>query len=155
MNFQTYLLVIAYLLLGAGLLLVDEYGGHYLLLIRLRNAVGANFWIQLVLIVLGLLLVGLKIFFPVPPGPVLLGDLVPVFFTLVVVMYHTTQMVKGNRHGAFGKSRRKSGDEEGPVPDEDMLGKTGSLIELHKRNLGFLILGASLLHFLFPGAVLL
>lgn len=155
MMFQTYLLVIAYLLLGSGLLLVDEYGGHYLLLIRLRNAVGASLWTHLVLIVLGLLLVGLKVFFPVPPGPVLLGDLVPVFFTLVVVMYHTTQMVKGNQHGAFGRSRRKGSDEEHPAPDEDMLHKTGSLIELHKRNLGFLILGASVLHFLFPGAVLL
>lgn len=155
MMYQTYLLVIVYMLLGAGLLLVDEYGGHYLLLIRLRNAVGSSLWIQLVLILIGLLLVGLKIFFPVPPGPVLLGDLVPVFCTLVVVMYHVTQMVKGNQHGAFGRSRRKGTAEERPPTDEDMLGKTGSLIELHKRNLGFLILGASVLHFLFPGAVLL
>jgi hypothetical protein len=155
MIFQTYLLVLAYLLLGAGLLLVDEYGGHYLLLIRLRNTVGASLWIQLVLIVLGLLLVGLKVFFPVPPGPVLLGDLVPVFFTLVVVMYHATQIVRGNQHGTFGHDRRKGSDEEHAAVDEDMLRKTGSLIELHKRNLGFLILGASALHFMFPGAVLL
>ena len=48
------------------------------------------------------------------------------------------------------------GDEEPSDEDDvDMLKKTGSLIEMHKRNLGFTLLGAALLHFLFPGAVLL
>ncbi len=147
---QVYLLTIGYLLVGAGLLLVDEYGWQFILLIRLRRAVRSNLLVSVSLIALGLLLSAAKFAFPVPPGPVLIGDLIPLLCTLVLTVYHTTQLVIGKREGHF------SGDEEPSDEDDvDMLKKTGSLIEMHKRNLGFTLLGAALLHFLFPGAVLL
>lgn len=151
---QIYILTIAYLLLGSGLLLVDEYGGTYILLLRLRNTVFSSRWTPLALAGVGLSLAFGKVFLPVSPGPVLLGDFSPVMCLAIISLYHLTQafrLARLQKHHAL-----RDDENVHPQPEqEDMLRKTGSLIELHKRNLGFFILGASVLHFLFPGAVLL
>lgn len=157
--YQIYWLVIAYLLVGSGLLLVDEYGGRFIILIRLRNTVRHNFGIQLFLVIIGLLLAPLVIFFPVEPGPILFGDFVPLVCTVVLLIYHVSQLVLGKKHGFFdgadAQRFRPPGFTAPPEEQEDVLKKTGSLIETHKRNLGYLVLASSVLHFLFPSAVLL
>lgn len=154
MMFQVYLLSIGYLLVGAALLLVDEYGGQYLLLLRLRNAVASSKWVPVTLACIGLMLALSKVFWPVDPGPVLLGDFFPVLFLLILTIYHVTKWVSW--HTGIGKAGETGTDGGGVgAQQEQVLRKTGSLIELHKRNLGFLILVSSVLHFLFPGAVLL
>ena len=154
MTYQVYLLTVAYLLLGSALLLVDEYGGRYLLLLRLRHTVFSSPWVPFSLMILGLALAIHKIIAPVPPGPVLLGDLNPLACLCTLTIYHLTLMVRVNRERAE-RAKQRAGNGGVFSSQEDVLRKTGSLIELHKRNLGFFILGASMLHFLFPGAVLL
>ncbi len=149
MMFQAYFLTIGYLLLNAGLLLGDEYGGQFLLLLRLRNTVRASIPLHIVFIVLGVLLAIWKIILPIPPGPTLLGDLIPVCCLLVVVIYHVTQL-----HN-FTKSKKRNDMQDATVNDSIVFTQTRSYIEIHKQNLGYLILGVALLHFLFPSAVLL
>lgn len=157
--YQLYLLVIIYLLIGAGLLLVDEYGGRYIILIRLRNSVRHNFLLQLSLVIVGLFLSPLVFFFPVDPGPILFGDFIPLVFIVVLLIYHVSQLVLGKKHGMFdgedAQRFRPPGFTVPPESQEDVLKKTGSLIETHRRNLGYLVLASALLHFLFPSAVLL
>ena len=149
MMFQAYFLTIGYLLLNAGLLLGDEYGGQFLLLLRLRNTVRTSLPLHIVFIVLGILLAVWKIFLPIPPGPTLLGDLIPVGCLLVVVIYHVTQL--------HNFTKRKKGDDMqgSSVNDSVMFTQTRSYIEIHKRNLGYLTLAVGVLHFLFPVAVIL
>lgn len=146
---QIYLLSILYLLFGSGLLLVDYYGGRLLVLIRVRNATRTSLKTQILLIVSGLALVSVKIFWPVPPGPVLLGDLFPLLSMLVLIVYYLSQMVTYRRKG------RDAVVEETLRFEQEMLSRTGSLIETHKRNLGFVVVSSAILHFLFPQAVLL
>ena len=154
MTYQVYLITIVYMLLGSGLLLVDEYGGQYLLLLRLRHAVASSPWFPGILAFLGLALALLKTIGPVPPGPRLFGDFIPIVCLLMLAIYHLTMMGRVRR--IMKEHSHHEGGANGVfATQEDVLRKTGSLIELHNRNLGFVILGASALHFLFHGAVLL
>ena len=157
--YQLHYLAITYLLIGAGLLLVDEYGGRFILLIRLRNTVHFNFTVQLFLVILGLVLAPLKFLFPIPPGPLLFGDFLPFVMIVVLVIYHISQLVLGKKHGTFLRSEAQrfqpSPFTQSAEENEDVLKKTGSLIETNKRNLGYSILTVAVLHFLFPTAVLL
>lgn len=158
--YQLYWLSISYLLIGAGLLLVDEYGGRFIILIRLRNAVKARFSLQLALVVSGILLAIGVFLFPIAPGPVLFGDFFPFLCMLTLVIYHTIQLISNRKQESSEQNDEQHFSPPGfsvppEVPEEDMLKKTGSLIETNKRNLGFVILSAAVLHFLFPAAVLL
>ena len=148
MMYQAYLLTISYLLINAGLLLGDEYGGQFLILLRLRNTVKSSLPVHIVLIVFGFLLAVWKIIFPISPGPVLLGDLFCAFCLLVMAVYHMTQLK------VFRKTK-KGNSPSSEATDSPIFQKTGTYIEKHKRNLGYLLLGVSVLHFLFPSAVLL
>ncbi len=149
MNMQGYLLTIGYLLVGAGLLLVDFYGGRLLLLIRIRNVYRTSLKTLVLSILGGIALLIVKVFFPIPPGPALLGDLFPSAMILVLVVYFLSQLVVYHR--------RKGDDQpiDSERQEEDMLHRTGSFIETNKRNLGVVIVCCALLHFLFPQAVLL
>jgi L-lactate permease len=158
--YQVYLLSVAYLLVGAGLLLVDEYGGTYFSLIRMRNTVRSKLPIRICLVILGMVLAVLELLLPIAPGPVVFGDLLPAICTMVLVIYHISQAVsdrKWKKAGQFEASRFGTQEHAAPLEagSEDVLEKTSSLIETHKRNLGYLVLAAAVLHFLFPTAVLL
>ncbi len=149
MMFQAYLLTISYLLMNAGILLGDEYGGQYLLLLRLRNTIRNSIPIHIVLIIVGLLLAAWNIAFPIPPGPVLLGDFFPIICLLILVVYHIKQL------GSLHKTRKNNINLSVALNETAMFDKTGTYIEKHKRNLGYFMLGVSIVHFLFPSAVLL
>jgi hypothetical protein len=149
MTMQIYLITIAYLLIGAGQLLVDYYGGRLLLLIRLRNMFRTSVKIQVLSIVGGIGLVLLKVFFPVAPGPALLGDLFPAGMMFILVIYYLSQLM------VYHKKGRDAVEEDNKRLEEDMLQKTGSYIETNKRNLGVVMVVCATLHFLFPQAVLL
>lgn len=158
--YQLYWLSISYLLIGAGLLLVDEYGGRFIILIRLRNAVEARFSLQLALVISGMLLAIGVILFPIAPGPVLFGDFFPFLCIVTLIIYHAIQLVSKRKQERGEHSDEPHFNSPGfpvspEVAEDDMLKKTGSLIETNKRNLGFVILSAAVLHFLFPAAVLL
>lgn len=141
MRFQVYFLTVAYLLIGGGVLLGDEYGGRSHLLLRLKNSVNTSKITHLVFIVVGLFTTFWKIFLPIAPGPPLLGDLLPTLSTLTLAIYYLV-----------GLKRLMGGGKEKELA---VVTHTSSYLERNKRNLGLFIVAVALLHFLFPQAVLL
>lgn len=149
MMLQGYVLTIAYLAFGAGLLLVDYYGGRLLLLVRARHSLRNNRSTQIFLLIGGMFTVIIKLFFPVPPGPILIGDFFPSIIALVLTIYYLYQMVTAKRNHEQPEPQGNGGFEQ------EVLAKTGKLIETNKRNLGFVVLAFAVLHFLIPQFVLL
>ncbi len=126
---QFYLLSIVYLVLSAGLLLVDKYGTNLLFLINLKTFYNSKKSIQLSFISIGFLSALGLIIVPIAPGPAVIGDLLPAANIVVVLIYLIRNM----------------GKEEGVVEFNN-----------DKRNaLGFITLGVALIHFLFPWIVII
>jgi hypothetical protein len=151
---QVYFLSIVYLLVGAGMLLVDYYGGRLLLLIRLRSTFRSSLACRLLIVVGGFLLVVLMMLFPVPPGPRIIGDLVPAVNVFALWIWFVSQSI------AISRKRKEDSSSEGDDSstrnrEEDMLHYTSSLIETNKRNFGLVTLVVACLHFLVPMSVLL
>lgn len=151
---QVYLLGIAYLLLGAGMLLVDYYGGRLLLLIRLRSTFRSSRPCRLLFVVGGFLLVVLMLLFPVPPGPRILGDLIPAVNVFALWIWFVSQAIAISRKRK-GDSSAEGDDHLSRNREDDMLHYTSSLIETNKRNFGLVTLVVACLHFLVPMSVLL
>ncbi len=126
---QFYLLSIVYLVISAGLLLVDKYGTELLFLINLKTFYNSKKTIQFVYITIGFLTAVGLVLFPIEPGPMVIGDLLPAANIVVVLIY----LIKN-----FGKA-------------EDVVEFNNE-----KRNaLGFITLGVALVHFVFPWIVII
>ncbi len=151
---QVYFLSIAYMLLGVGMLLVDHSGGRLLLLIRIRKAFRSTKRMRIFVILLGFLLTVLLLVLPVPPGPMVLGDLVPALTVLALTIWFLSQSIE-----ISSKSKVVPGFNEGVQDedslDEDMLHYTGNFIEKNKTVFGYIVLTVAVLHFLVPMSVLL
>lgn len=139
---QIYLLSIVYLLLGAGILLSDAYGGRYSLLLSLRYAFRTKGVFRLGLIITGFALSLALGFFPMAPGPRLLGDLIPMANTLLLTIWYVFHALSHT-------------NEDEPLQEKSVLEATGQYFEKHKRNLGIITTVVALLHFLVPTSVLL
>ena len=139
---QIYLLSITYLLLGAGFLLSDMYGGRFSLLLSLRYVFRTKKGFQKVMIIFGIALSLALGFFPMAPGPRLLGDLIPMANTILLTFWYLFHALRYT-------------DEDEPLEDKSMLETTGQYFEKNKRNFGFLTGMVALLHFLVPMSVLL
>lgn len=125
---QFYLLSVLYLVLASGLLLVDKYGSRLLFLINIKNFYIAKKRTQIICLVIGVVILLGVVFFPVEPGPMVLGDLLPALNLAVVLFYFLRKV-----------------------------GKTDTVVfNNEKRNaLGFITLGVALIHLLFPGIVII
>ena len=126
---QFYLLSVLFLVLSSGLLLVDKYGTTFLFLINLKTLYTSRRPVRTVYLVSGLLIAAAIVAFPVSPGPVILGDVLPAANIVIVLLYFLRNM-----------------------------GKTDTVLEYNngKRNaLGFATLGVAVVHFLFPGIVII
>ncbi|MBR2282053.1 MAG: hypothetical protein IJ863_05470 [Spirochaetales bacterium] len=126
---QFYLLSIVYLVISAGLLLVDKYGTDLLFLINIKTFYNSRRSIKLIYISIGFLTAIGLILFPIAPGPMVIGDLLPAANIVVVLIY----LLKDIR-------------------------KTEDVVEFNneKRNaLGFITLGVALVHFVFPWIVII
>lgn len=126
---QFYLLSVLFLCLSAGLLLVDKYGTTLLFLINFKNFYRTKKTFRIVFLSAGFLSTAGIVAFPVSPGPVVLGDLLPAVNCIIVLIW-------------LLKNLRKA---------EDVVDYNNG-----KRNaLGFVTLGVALIHFLFPGVVII
>lgn len=126
---QFYLLSVVFLILSAGLLLVDKYGTTFLFLINLKTLYTSRKAVRFSFLISGLLIAVAIIVFPISPGPAILGDVLPAANIILVILYFL----------------RKMGKNEGVVEYNN-----------GKRNaLGFVTLGVALLHFLFPAIVII
>lgn len=139
---QIYLLSILYLLVGAAFLLSDMYGGRFALLLSLRYAFRTKKGFQKWIIILGFVLSLALGFFPMAPGPRLLGDLIPMANILLLTFWYLFHALKYS-------------DEDEPLQEKSVLETTGQYFEKNKRNFGFITCIVALLHFLVPMSVLL
>ena len=125
---QFYLLSVLYLVLASGLLLVDKYGSTVFFLINLKTFYNSKKLIQIICLSVGAVILLGVIFFPVSPGPMVLGDLLPAINLAVVLFYFMRKV---------GKTDIVDYNNE-------------------KRNaLGFITLGVALIHLLFPSIVII
>ena len=125
---QFYLLSILYLVLASGLLLVDKYGSTVFFLINLKTFYNSKKLIQIICLSVGAVILLGVIFFPVNPGPMVLGDLLPAINLALVLFYFVRKV---------GKTDIVDYNNE-------------------KRNaLGFITLGVALIHLLFPSIVII
>ena len=125
---QFYLLSVLYLVLASGLLLVDKYGSMVFFLINLKTFYNSKKLTQIICLSIGAVIMLGVVFFPVEPGPMVLGDLLPAVNLAVVLLYFVRKV-----------------------------GKT-DIVDFNneKRNaLGFITLGVALIHLLFPGIVII
>ena len=125
---QFYLLSVLYLVLASGLLLVDNYGSMVFFLINLKTLYNSKKLTQIICLSVGAVIMLGVVFFPVEPGPMVLGDLLPAVNLAVVLLYFVRKV-----------------------------GKT-DIVDFNneKRNaLGFITLGVALIHLLFPGIVII
>jgi hypothetical protein len=127
---QIYFLSVIYLFLSACLLLVDKYGATFLFLINLKTFYHSKKSYPTIFMVTGLVIAAGLIFFPMSPGPVVLGDFLPAINILIDVFYF------------FLHSKKEKADT--------------FTVNNSKRNaLGFTTLGVAVFHFLFSSIVLL
>jgi len=126
---QFYLLSVLFLVLSAGLLLVDKYGTTFLFLINLKTLYTTRKAVRFSFLICGLLIAAAIVVFPISPGPVILGDVLPAANIILVILYFLKNM-----------------------------GKSEGVVEYNngKRNaLGFVTLGVAVIHFLFPAIVII
>ncbi len=127
---QVYFVSVVYLVLASCLLLVDKYGSSMLFLINLQSFYRSRKQYPIIFMSLGVIVAAALVLVPMEPGPMVLGDFIPAFTTLVVVFY-------------FLKAYNSRTDAVVSFNDA-------------KRNaLGYVSLGVATLHFLFPFIVLI
>ncbi len=125
---QFYLLIVLYLVLASLLLLVDKYGASFFFLINLKTFYNSKKLTQIICLSVGAVILLGVIFFPVEPGPMVLGDILPAANLAIVLLYFLRKV---------GKTEIVDFNNE-------------------KRNaLGFITLGVALIHFLFPNIVII
>ena len=125
---QFYLLSVLYLVLASGLLLVDKYGSRLFFLINLKTFYNSKKITQIICLSVGALILLGVVFFPVNPGPMVLGDLLPAINLAIVLLYFLKRVGKAD------------------IVDYNN----------EKRNaLGFITLGVALIHLLFPSIVII
>lgn len=134
MSLQFYILSITYLIFSSLLLLVDSYRRGLSFMLKAKSKLKDDEKKRNELFLGGILIALGKLFFPIAPGPIIIGDLLPAAAVLaesfsVRVFY-------------------KSSEAEG----------TASPIVQNKKKskrLGFIFLSIAVIHFLFPRFVML
>lgn len=162
---QFYLLSLVYILLGAGLLLVERYGGNLLFLIDIKSNLYRNRWWQLLLIPFGFLIFLGLLIFPVDPGPIIIGDLVPAIVVFILMCHYINSTPGKTFRQKIRRLFNNQADYGEPMEKaEQVLANTVGLEDIDerfaghakmKRFLGWVCLVTGGLHFLFPSFVLI
>lgn len=165
---QFYPLSLIYLLLGSGLLLVERYGGDLLFLIDIKSSLYRSRLWQLLLIPFGLVIFLGLIFWPVSPGPIIIGDLIPALTVLLLVGHYLLSTPGKNLATKLGRlflGEQKEKNQSRPLQKADqVLADTVGLEDIderfaghskRKRFLGWICLVVAILHFIFPSFVLI
>ena len=105
---QFYLLSVVFLVLSAGLLLVDRYGTSFLFLINLKTFYNSKKAVKITFISLGLLIALAVIFFPVSPGPIILGDILPAANIVLILIYLLRNFSKAESIADFNNGKRNA-----------------------------------------------
>ncbi len=152
---QFYVLALAFMLYGAAILLADEYGEKFKILWRIKELHLINQTFTIVMIVLTAVVGLLKLIGPTSPGPVVIGDFLPAINLLALAVFFAFDVKRSRQAEDSGDQHAGGGDGEELFTDSDALNKVKSFYYKNKKILGYTTLVVALLHFLFPGAVLL
>lgn len=131
---QAYILSIAYLLVSALLILVDYYRQELSFMLRLKAFLEDKRKYQMGFVLFGIIVGFVLIFFPIHPGPVFLGDLIPaiaIFFSSLYFLFSYSDMNRDRSHFYYDGS----------------IGR--------RKQLGFAFIIVAIVHFLFPSLILL
>ncbi|MDC7245685.1 MAG: hypothetical protein PQJ47_07215 [Sphaerochaetaceae bacterium] len=153
--YQIYVLTIVLLFLAIMLFFSDYYGWKYITLLKFKNYIDTHTVASAVLTGASALAVVLNTFFPVSPGPVLLGELFVQIALFVLFLYGMNVLFRKKEeseepgkihHGEEEPSRRHS---------SFVVERTHTLIETHKRNIGLCISLITLMHLIYPQGILI
>lgn len=150
---QFYVLTIIFLVIGALILLHDEYGERFPVITRMQNIIFNNQTNTIVLLVLTAVTGLLKMISPIAPGPVVLGDFLPSVTLLSMAVFYTFEMK------SLSTEQEDMDEDEiledASFVDSEIVDKAEGFYYKNKKIIGYVILGVAFFHFLFPGAVLL
>ena len=125
---QVYFLSEIYLLISAMIFLADRYGMNVIILLNVRSYYLAGKRRQIAFPVIGLILTLGLLFFPISPGPMVIGDLLPALCVFSCVFNYTLAL-SSTVHGNYSTMR--------------------------DRFMGWSALTVGIIHFLFPAIVIL
>ncbi len=152
---QFYVLALAFMLYGAAVLLADEFGGKYKILLRIKELHVINQTFTIVMIVLTATVGLLKLIGPTSPGPVVIGDFLPAVNLFALAVFFIFDLRK-DKSPADENQLHSETDEGGELfNDSEALTKVKTFYYKNKKILGLVTLAVAFFHFLFPGAVLL
>ena len=134
MSFQFYILSITYLIFSSLLLLVDSYRRGLSFMLKAKSKLKDDEKKRNELFLGGILIALGKLFFPIAPGPIIIGDLLPA--TAVLAESFSVRM--------FYKSSEAEGTASPIVQNKKK-----------SKRLGFIFLSIAVIHFLFPRFVML
>ncbi len=153
--YQIYLLTIVLLFLAIMLFFSDYYGWKYITLLKFKNYIETNSRATLALIGLSALTLCLNIFFPISPGPILLGELFVQIALLLLCIYTLNIYIHQKQSGWQVDNPIKEDKIKGKVQSSYVVNKTHTLMETHKRNIGVFIVLITALHLLYPQGILI
>ena len=134
MSLQFYILSITYLIFSSLLLLVDSYRRGLSFMLKAKSKLKDDEKKRNELFLGGILIVLGKLFFPIAPGPIIIGDLLPAAAVLAesfsVRMFYKSSEAEGTA-SPIVQNKKKS------------------------KRLGFIFLSIAVIHFLFPRFVML
>lgn len=148
---QFYVLALAFMLYGAAVLLADEFGEKFKILVRIQEIHFINQTFTIVMIVLTGVIGLLKLIAPTSPGPVVVGDFLPAINLFGLALFFVFDLKRLKKENSSADEL----DSEGILSDSDALNKVKSFYYKNKKILGYATVIVAVLHFLFPGAVLL
>ena len=134
MSLQFYILSITYLIFSSLLLLVDSYRRELSFMLKAKSKLKDDEKKRNELFLGGILIALGKLFFPIAPGPIIIGDLLPAAAVLAesfsVRMFYKSSEAEGTA-SPIVQNKKKS------------------------KRLGFIFLSIAVIHFLFPRFVML
>ncbi len=134
MSLQFYILSITYLIFSSLLLLVDSYRRGLSFMLKAKSKLKDDEKKRNELFLGGILIALGKLFFPIAPGPIIIGDLLPAAAVLAesfsVRMFYKSSEAEGTA-SPIVQNKKKS------------------------KRLGFIFLSIAVIHFLFPRFVML
>ena len=131
---QGYFLSIIYLVMSSFLILLDYYRQRLVFMLRLRALLEENRTFLNIWLITGGIIGLMLLFFPVSPGPTIIGDLLPSFFVLFSSVYFRISLSGRNNDRTRFYYEEKS---------------------RYRKGLGFTLLAIATLHFILPSFVLL
>lgn len=131
---QGYILSIAYLLFSALLLLLDNHREHLSFLLKARARLEDDCKVLNLYFYSGIAIAILVLFFPIAPGPVVLGDLLVVLFICLCAFHFKLKLSERNkaRSNLYFSQYNKNA-----------------------QRLGYATIAVAMLHFILPSFVIL